>query len=206
MWALLLRPVEFYRTLPNHIDARHWVFVALLIFILAGLSTVQRQALLSAPSDSSTILLNWNMALISASTFIMGWIVQAVLLSLVSLLSGRAPRLGLNLQIAIWASLPLGLMAGLQLLYYSAGGPIGADGVSGLVGELPGYENLPALAQTVVTAAAAQVTIFWAWNLLLLYLGGRFALDGGWLAAALVVLVWALLLIFTPVGIQFASG
>lgn len=167
---------------------------------------MQRYALLNPPVDTSVTLLNWNISLITASAFLLGWLAQALLLSLVSLFKGRAPHFGLNLQIAIWAALPLGLMAGLQLLYYSAGGPIGADGISGLVSELPGYESLTPFAQALVTALASQITIFWFWNLLLLYFGGRYALDGGWLSSFLVVVLWMVLIILVPVIVQYSSA
>jgi hypothetical protein len=206
MWTLLLRPIEFFRTLPNFADARHWVFAALFILVLAGVSAVQRHSLLNPLAESSNTILNWNIALITASTFIISWIVQALLLSLVSLLKGSAPRLGLNLQIAIWAALPLGVMAGLQLLYYNAGGPIGEEGLLGLVNELPAFTSLSPFAQEAVAALAAQITIFWMWSLLLLYLGGRHTLDGGWLAVLFVVLAWVLLVMFVPVVMQTVSA
>jgi hypothetical protein len=204
IWTLLLRPIEFFRTLPAYADARHWVFAALITIVLVSLSAVQRNTLLNPPAETSTTLFNWNIALITASTFLVSWVVQAVLLSVASLLSGSAPRFGLNLQIAIWAALPLGLMAGLQLLYYNAGGVIGAEGVSGLVSEIPSYADLSPFALAAVTALAAQVTIFWLWNLLLLYFGARYALDGGWLAAAFIVVAWVLVLVLVPVVIQMA--
>lgn len=202
MWTLLLRPIEFFRTLPAYADTRHWVFAALLTIALVSLSAVQRNTLLNPPAETSTTLFNWNIALITASSFLVSWFVQAVLLSLASLLSGSAPRFGLNLQIAIWAVLPLGLMAGLQLLYYNAGGVVGADGISGLVAEIPGYDEFSLFAQAVVMTLAAQVTIFWLWNLILLYLGARYALDGAWLASAFIVVAWVLVLVLVPVVIQ----
>jgi hypothetical protein len=196
--------MEFFRTLPAYADTRHWVFAALITIVLASLSAVQRNTLLNPPAETSTTLFNWNVALITASTLLVIWIVQAVLLSFASLLSGSAPRLGLNLQVAIWAALPLGLMAGLQLLYYNAGGEIGAEGISGLVSELPGYADFSSFAQAAIIGLAAQVTIFWLWTLLLLYFGARYALDGGWLAAVFIVVAWVLVLVLVPVAIEMA--
>ena len=56
----------------------------------------------------------------------------------------------------------------------------------------------PALTQTVLLTFAAQFTLFWLWNLALLYLGGRHALNGRRVAALLVVVAWVLVLILVP--------
>jgi hypothetical protein len=143
---------------------------------------------------------NWATALRAASDALLGWAILALLLSEVTLFNGYAPRLGLNWQIAVWASLPLGLMAGLQLLYTAAGGTVGAAGLTGLVDKLPGYADWPPLLQLIGQSLAAHLTLFWLWSLILIYIGARQALRGRWWASLLVVFAWVLLIVLLPVA------
>lgn len=137
--------------------------------------------------------------IVAASGTVVGWIVLTILLCEVSLLRGRAPRLGQNFQIAVWSTLPLALMALLQVLYYAAGGAVGLDGVSGLVSEWDGYYNQTPFVQAVFFSLASSLTIFWLWKLMLLYFGARFALNGRRWAALLVVVLWGIVSIVAPV-------
>jgi hypothetical protein len=59
----------------------------------------------SGTSGSDGVSSAWTTALVAASGFIAIWAAQAFLLSEVSLFNGRAPDLGRNFQIAVWASL-----------------------------------------------------------------------------------------------------
>jgi hypothetical protein len=136
---------------------------------------------------------------IAASTIVVGWILLTILLSEVSLLRGRAPRLGHNFQIAVWSTLPLALMAFLQVLYYAAGGGVGRPGVSGLLDEWEGYASQSPFAQAVLLSFASSITIFWLWKLMMLYFGARFALNGRSWAALLVVVSWMIVSVVTPV-------
>lgn len=154
----------------------------------------------TSTSASADIADTLTTALIGASGMVAAWFGLMVMLSLVSLARGLAPSFGTNLQIAIWASAPLLVMAALQLLYYSAGGSLGQEGITGLLNTLPGYETLPPLVREVLYALFARVTLFWVWMLILIYLGARFALRGSRVVAAFVVIVWAVLLIFLPVA------
>jgi hypothetical protein len=152
----------------------------------------------AAPA-ASNISSNWTTALIAASGIVLGWFIQTLLLAEVSLLKGFAPRLGRNFQVAVWASLPLGLMAVLQLLYSAAGGTVGGAGLSGLIPELPGYENLPSFFQLALLSLATQLTLFWLWNLALIYVGARRALNGKWWSSLLVVVAWVLVIVLVPI-------
>ncbi len=151
----------------------------------------------SSSMDTSTA---WTTALVAASSMIFGWFIQMLLLSEVSLLKGTAPRLSQNAQIAIWASVPLGLMALLQLIYQFAGGTIGKAGLSGLVVELPFYATLPTFPQNILLSLASNLTLFWLWSLVLMYFGARYALQGKRWSAALVVVSWIIVLTILPVA------
>jgi len=153
-----------------------------------------------APSGgASSVSATWTTALLAGGGFVLVWIVQALLLSEVSLFNGRAPKLGLNFQIAVYASVPLALMAGLQLLYYAAGGEPGAPGLTGLVVEWPVYREATPFAQAVLLSLASRFTLFWLWSLILLYTGARGALRGRWWASLATVLIWATVVVVTPV-------
>jgi hypothetical protein len=147
----------------------------------------------------STISTNWTTALIAASGVLLGWVIQAVLLCEVTLFRGFAPRLGRNFQIAIWAGLPLGLLALIQFVYYAAGGTPGEPGLSGLVVDLPEFATLSPLVQALLISLASQITIFSIWSLLLLYSGARYALRGRWWSSMLVVVAWVALVTIVPV-------
>lgn len=139
-------------------------------------------------------------AIIGASGMIVAWFGLMFILSLVSMARGLPPSFGINLQIAIWASAPLLVMAVLQLLYYSAGGSVGQEGIAGVLSALPNYDTLPPVVRDILYALFARLTIFWVWMLILIYLGARFALHGSRIVAAFVVVIWAVLLVFLPVA------
>lgn len=141
----------------------------------------------------------WTTALVAGTGLLLTWLIQAVLLSEVSLLNGTAPRLGHNFQVAIWASLPLGLLALIQILYQAAGGTVGKPGLSGLVGEFPFYANWSPFAQSVLLSLASNLTLFWLWGLMLIYFGARYALQGRRWAAMLVLISWVVVLTMIPV-------
>lgn len=156
----------------------------------------------STPGTGATsdIATTWTTAIIGASGIVLGWLVLAIVLCFAPLIRARAPRPGLALQVAIWASLPLALMAGLQLLYYAAGGSMGSAGLVGLLPELPGYKDMPGLSQALLTSLASRFTLFWLWSLLLVYLGARFAMRGWRIAAWFVVIVWVFFSVVAPVA------
>ena len=200
-WTVVLQPGYFFRTLPQVADTRSWLWAAILVLALTGLSAIRQDALTNAtsggggnptpdfsgappgtdisgggggviqggggfevapvgvpgdaggvpssPGDSSTsdVTSTWTIALVTGAGIILGWIVLSILLSEVTLFNGHAPTLGHNFQIAIWASIPLAIMALLQLVYYAAGGISRGKWIirpaAGL-GSLPGYVALPA--------------------------------------------------------------
>jgi hypothetical protein len=147
----------------------------------------------------STLTADLTMALLAAANVILGWIVLTVMLIIVPMLRGRAPRLGQNLQIAVWSSLPFAVMAIVQLLYWSSGGKIGEPGVQGLLADFPQVKTLDPTVQALLISFTSRLTVFWLWSLMLVYFGARFALSGWRIVAFLVVIAWALIQIGAPV-------
>ncbi|NPV68407.1 MAG: hypothetical protein HPY64_14790 [Anaerolineae bacterium] len=220
--AVLLSPGAFFRALPPLGKTRQWLWVALLILLLTGVSAVQQQGgaataesgpvavpgavELSGDTGGADVSARWTAALIAASGLIVTWLLQALILGEASLLAGSAPSFSQNLHIVIWASVPLGLMAALQIIYMLAGGTIGQPGLAGLVAVLPGYADLPALLRAILTALAARLTLFWLWGLALTYLGLRHALGVPRWAAAVSVGLWVGLAILAPVVMGALTG
>ncbi|MCC6617108.1 MAG: hypothetical protein IT320_26785 [Anaerolineae bacterium] len=172
-----------------------WGMAALVIVALITLAEVQALGSASPTTPVDT----WATALVAIARVVFTWILQAILLSEVSLFNGIAPQWGLNWRVAVWASLPLGFMAALQMLYRSGGGVIGEPGLAGFLPELPWFETLPMLLQQILRALSSNLTLFWLWHLLLLYLGARFALKGRTWAAILVVVMWVIIVVMLPV-------
>ena len=136
----------------------------------------------------------WTVGLTAAGRLVIAWGVLALLLSEVSLFNGRLPKLGRNVQIVIWASLPLALMAGLQILFMSAGGTLGAPGLTGFLPEIDAYTQLDLLPASMLHGLASLVTLFSLWSLFLLYMGARLTLNGKPWAVILVMVLWVALL------------
>jgi hypothetical protein len=151
------------------------------------------------PTTSADITSTWTTALISGSHIVLGWFILAILLSEVPLFNGVSPSLGQNLQIAIWTSVPLGIMAGLQLVYFAAGGAPREPGLTGLLAYWEGYKQLPTFVQSLLMSLTSRLTIFWLWTLVLLYIGARNTLRGKRWAVALVVVMWTAVLVIVPV-------
>jgi hypothetical protein len=138
-------------------------------------------------ADTNTALMS---ALLAACGVLAMWAGQTMLLCLIPMLGGHRPRMGRSLQIAVWASLPLALMLGLRQIYFAAGGTGGAVGLSLLLEEWSGYAALSSGAQRLLAAFMSNISLFWLWNLLLLYCGARYTLGGKYWAATLVTLIW----------------
>ena len=160
------------------------------------LSTGAPTDLGGAPSDISS---TWVTALISATTILVGWFILAVILCEVPLFNGVRPSFGQNLQIAIWTTVPLGIMAGLQVIYFAAGGKVGTSGIAGLLDYWKAYNDFSPLVRNILLSLTSRLTVFWIWTLVLIYIGGRTALNGKAWAVAVVVVVWVLILVLVPV-------
>jgi hypothetical protein len=140
-------------------------------------------------------------ALVAASGVIGAWLAQSFMLMIVPMLRGYAPQWGRALQVAIWASLPLGMMALARMAYIALGGDVleGGVGVPLLLESWAGFATLPAFSQAALISLADHLTLFWLWSLLLLYLGARYALNGSAAASLLMVTLYALLAVIVPV-------
>jgi hypothetical protein len=154
----------------------------------------------STATQPANISDTWTVALQASSSVIVEWFILALLLCEVSLLRFKMPHLGRNLQIAIWTSVPLALMAGLQLIYYAAGGTPGEPGLSGLLDELSGFNELAGIAQDLLRSFASRLTLFWLWSLVLIYIGARQALRGKQWAVVLMLAVWIAFLVIAPLA------
>lgn len=152
----------------------------------------------AAPSPEA-VTATWTTALRAAANIVVGWAILAVLLAEVSLFNGALPRLGRNFRVAVWTSLPIGLMAGLQLVYFAAGGLVGKPGLSGLLDEWAAYAALPPFARSLALSIATHLTLFWLWSLALVYAAGRGALRGKRWAVLLVVIAWVIISVLAPV-------
>ncbi|MCA0456007.1 MAG: YIP1 family protein [Chloroflexi bacterium] len=158
-----------------------------------------------APTDGGStgsgadVSSTWVTALISATTILIGWFVLAVILCEVPLFNGVRPHYGQNLQIAIWTTVPLGVMAGLQVIYIAATGVVGASGVSGLLDIWKGYNDLSPLVRSILLSLTSRLTIFWVWSLVLIFIGARQALNGKVWSSLLVVVIWVLVVVMVPV-------
>ncbi|MBN1564907.1 MAG: hypothetical protein JXA10_13755 [Anaerolineae bacterium] len=202
----------FFRALARVENTRNWVGVSILVLGLTGFSAVRYESLTEqnasdSPASSQLGLSEagqdsftdqFSIGLTQASIIILYWLIQIMLMAVIPLFAGHPPRFGKNLQVVVWASVPLGIMAGGQLIYYVAGGAAGAAGVSGVINELPGYADYPSALRTAARSLAEQLTVFWLWNLLLLYFGARYALTGKRWACLLVLIIWIPLAIFLP--------
>lgn len=148
----------------------------------------------TAPNVSRTAMT----ALLAAAGVLLAWLIQAFLLCEVSLINGVRPSMGRNLQIAIWASVPLALMLVIQQVYFAIGGSPGQMGLSLLLEKWAGFQTLPTFSQNVLTILTTNFTLFWLWNLALLYLGGRYLLNGRRTAVMLVIVAWIIISTFVP--------
>lgn len=207
---LILQPALFFRTLSAS-RSQLWVATAILILGVIGASAVRQQALggadssFTASSDSglsSDISATWTPALIATSKVIANWLFLSLLLLIVSLSKGAAPRYGQNVRLVVWASVPLGIMAALQLLYYASGGSPGKEGLSGLMRALPDFAALPAVSQGILTRLGGYLTLFSLWTVLLVYLGARNVLKGSRLVVAFVIVLWGAWLVMAPVALS----
>ncbi|MEP7291012.1 MAG: YIP1 family protein [Chloroflexota bacterium] len=148
----------------------------------------------TSPNVSKTVMT----ALLAAGGVVLAWFIQSIILSEVSLINGARPSFGRNWQIAVWASVPLGLMLLIQQIYYAVGGEPGKIGLSLLLEQWSGFAALPAFSRAVLTTLLTNLTLFWLWSLLLLYLGGRYVLNGKRAAVMLVIVAWVIISVFVP--------
>ncbi|MCB9450236.1 MAG: YIP1 family protein [Anaerolineaceae bacterium] len=217
--TLITQPVTFFHNLPQNRQWVWVAVLILIIFGFAASNQVQSettasstqttsgfdlsllqsdasattstssstQSTTSDSTDTNTLLMT---ALLAAGSILVMWGGQTILLCVIPMLRGYPPHIGRNLQIAVWASLPLALMLGLRQLYFAAGGAGGSTGLSLLLEQWDGYATLPEATQSVLAVFMSNVTVFWLWSLMLLYFGARHALNGRRWSVLLVLVIW----------------
>lgn len=153
----------------------------------------------ATPADPAQTVNNWTIALVEATKLVLMWAVLSIMLIIVPMFNGKPPQIGENVQIAVYASLPLGVMGALQLIFIAAGGVMGKAGLSGLVNEISFYPTSDPFLQSLILSAASQTTLFMLWSLMMIYYGGRKVLNGNRLVVVLVIVAWVALLVITPV-------
>ncbi|HVU11853.1 MAG TPA: YIP1 family protein [Phototrophicaceae bacterium] len=156
----------------------------------SGTNRAQTQQFPNFASTTNTASNSFMNALLAASGVIVLWAGEACFLSLVCMLRGYAPKFGKAIQIAVWSSLPLAVMLALRYAYYANGGSGGALGLSLLLDNWSGYAALPDYARRVLAVFMSNLTLFWLWSIVLLYLGGRYALGGSTSMVLLIVALW----------------
>lgn len=166
----------------------------------SGLPVDGGGAPVSGPS-ASEVADAWTTSLLAASGFIVGWVAVSVLLVMAPLFNGQPADYARALQVAVWASLPFVVMALLRLIFSAAGGVPGKVGISGLLDDWAGYTALPVFLQGLLLSLTEHLTLFWLWNLFLIGLGARLALGGRRWVAVTIVLLWAVLVVVTPVAL-----
>jgi len=242
--TLLFHPETFFKALGASTSA--WLFVAVVLMMLTGVSEVQRQQRLIAvtpdgtsgdfgaptvdegmpmgdpmmpgmpgggvplpptevgggggPTTSVPITQQLEQILGASGPILAIWLILTPLLAIVPFFNRAAPRWSRALQIAIWATVPLGVLALLQLAYYSAGGKAGEPGLVGIVDELPFYVSLTAMQKSLLLSASSKVTLFHGWTLALIYLGARQTLRGKRAVVMVIIAAWLALMVFLPVA------
>lgn len=220
---LIMQPVSFFAALGRK-PSSHTLWVALLILAvlifnslqnpvgMSGQASVDMPAVsgfpgegmpfdpgfsldggegASAATDPSA---QWMNAISAAATQILQWLVLALLLMEVPVFNKRRPQFNKNIQIVVWASFPLALMAMLQSIFIAAGGSIAHAGFSGFLEDWAAFSFLNIRAQSLIHALASELTLFWLWSLYLIYLGARKTLRGKQSVVLLVLISWVMML------------
>jgi hypothetical protein len=194
-FAVILRPVAFFRDLPPLAESRQWLLAAVvLIAISAG------SALYMRPSGVEyTASETWTLVILTAVLTLAAWLALALLLALVSLFGGRRPRFGANLQIAVWSSVPFALMSLLGVLYVATGGQVLSAGLTRLVWQQEAVQTAPDALRLLILALFANITVFGLWHLIVAAIGARVALRGPLWGIAIVLLLWVAVTTAAPV-------
>lgn len=240
--TLLFHPETFFKALGASTSA--WLFIAVVLMMLTGVSEVQRQQHLTAvtpdssgdfgapvvdegipmgdpmmpgmpggvplpptdvvgggvPTTGVPITQQLEQILGASGSILAMWLILTPLLAIVPFFNRAAPRWSRALQIAIWATVPLGVLALLQLVYYSAGGKAGEPGLVGIVDELPVYTSLTAMQKSLLLSASSKLTLFHGWTLALIYLGARQTLRGKRAVVMVIIAAWLALIVLLPVA------
>ena len=216
--AVILHPISFFKVLRRRQNS-HTFLVAVLVLISMVVFSLQMTPSTSTtdtasgfdapidsfpidpiPSDPNSLTTNddstvmWVTALTTISIQAMSWSALTLWLALVTMFNSHKPRLGKNLEIIIWASVPIALMAILQTVFIFAGGTISSAGFSGFLDEWTRFAEYSIFLQSWLYALASQITIFWLWHLGLLYVGARYVLGGKRSIVLFTIISWIIAL------------
>jgi hypothetical protein len=206
---LLLHPRQFFRQMES-VSSKHTLLVTFIILVLLSFSAIRQTPVameslamgeeMSDSTEFSSVAQSdpsqsWMTGLTAAGIQVVYWLGLAVILSEVSLFNGKAPQFGRNVRIAVWASLPLAVMAAVQMLFLTGGGSIGAAGFTGFLDEWQGYSEMNSYLQLAVRAVASQINLFSFWSAFLLYSGARDGLKGKRLPVGLALAMWLSILV-----------
>lgn len=168
----------------------------------AGEETIPLTLPTATTTDSSDETPTIMTSLLAATDLLVIWTGQALLLCLVVMARGYAPHLSRSFQIAVWASLPLALMLILRQLLFSSGGEGGTLGLTALLDYWDGYGDLSVGMQNAIAMFASNLTLFWVWNIALLYFGARYALGGKRPIVILILAIWIIISTAVPAFIS----
>lgn len=199
---VLLHPVAFFRQLPDR-SGRTWLWAGLLILLLVGISGVRQ---VMPQGDDMAFSDQLVTGLLSAGPVLLAWVGLMLVLSLIPMLRGSAPSFALNWRVAVWASTPFVLLALAQIGYIALGETIAGPGITPVLPEIPGYDDLDPATQTLLESAASQITLFGLWQVILLVIAGRNSLNGSWWAVLLTLLVWVGLALWLPGVVEILSN
>jgi hypothetical protein len=197
---VLLHPVAFFRQLPAR-DGRAWLWAGLLILLLIGVSAVRQSQPPGGDVPFSDQLVT---GLLAAGQLVIGWTGLLLVLSLIPMLHGRAPSPALNWRVAVWSSVPFGLLALAQIGYIALGETIAGSGIAPVIPEIPGYDDIAPATKILLQQAASQITLFGLWQMILLFIAGRNSLRGAWWSVLLTLLIWLALALWLPGIVELA--
>jgi hypothetical protein len=153
----------------------------------------------AGPGAPSATTAHVTAAVTAAAWSVGAWALVAALLLPVRLLRGQPASFGMNLQIAVWASVPVVGLLLVQSAFHAAGGQGTAPGLSAVLPRWVGFAAQTPEVQLLLTSALSQTTLFSLASLTYLYFGARYALGGGRAISLLVVGVWAAVCVIVPV-------
>jgi len=158
------------------------------------------------PIKPETTQEQWTAVLLTLAQVLAMWFGAAAVLMLVSLFQGKRPRFGHNLQLAIWSSVPLGVMAVLQIVYVASGGVINSRGIARVISNMEAYPSWSPLMQQLALSLAMHAHLFALWHGALLFIGARQSLGGRRVIITLVLMVWVLIVVIVPMPLGLVQA
>lgn len=168
-----------------------------------GGTTTSEQTSAAAAAASPNI---WLATLMPLASFIITWALLGALTNLLSLAFGGQGNSLMAMNIAAWASIPLGARAIMQIVYYLAtGSAISQPGLSGFAPAAAGNTGLAFLQHLL---SRVDLYLFWQIGLLAAGVGlwGGLARKKSWAIAILAVGILILLQSLLGLGLEALGG